>query len=56
MLSDWERSHANTIAYSHDMEGHAKKSDGKYCELSNQTIPESDGSQTQADGRVKGDV
>ena len=31
------RSHANTIAWSYDMEGHAKKYVERYCELANKT-------------------
>ena len=37
-LPSWEKSHANTIAWSNDMEGHAKKCVERYCELANETI------------------
>ena len=29
----WERSHAETVAWSYDMESHATKCVGRYCEL-----------------------
>ena len=34
-LPVWDRSHAKTIAWSYDMEEHAKKCVEKYCELAN---------------------
>ena len=34
-LPGWEKSHAKTIAWSYDMEGHAKKCMERYCELAN---------------------
>ena len=37
-LPGWEKSHANRIAWSCDMEGHAKKCVERYCELANETI------------------
>ena len=32
---EWEKPHAKTVAWSHDMEGHAQKCVEKYCELTN---------------------
>ena len=34
----WEKSHANTIAWSHDMAGHSKKCVERCCELTNKPI------------------
>ena len=34
-LQGWEKPHAKTDAWSHDMEGHAQKCLGRYCELVN---------------------
>ena len=34
----WEKSHAEAIAWSHDMEGHASKCVERNCELANQRI------------------
>ena len=34
-LSGCKRPHVNTVSWSEDMKGHAKKSVGRYCELSN---------------------
>ena len=31
----WEKSHADTVAWSHDVEGHAKKCVETSCELTN---------------------
>ena len=31
----WDKLHAKTVAWSYDMEGHAKKCVGRYCELAN---------------------
>ena len=36
-LPSWREPHANTITWSYDMEGHAKKCVEKYCELANIT-------------------
>ena len=36
-LLGWEGSHAKMIAWSYDMEGHAKKCVERYCELANKT-------------------
>ena len=40
-IPGWERSHADTIAWSYDMEGHAKKCVERYCELANKNIQQS---------------
>ena len=37
-LPGWEESHANKIAWSYDMEGHAKNRVERYCELANKTV------------------
>ena len=37
-LVGWEKSHANTIAWSYDMEGQAKKCVERCCELANNTV------------------
>ena len=37
-LLGWENSTRNTIAWSHDMEGHVKQCVERYCELANTTI------------------
>ena len=34
-LPGWEKPHAKTVAWSHDMEGHARKCVERYCELAN---------------------
>ena len=36
-LPGWEKSHANTIAWSYDMEGHPKKCVERHCELAKNT-------------------
>ena len=35
-LLGWEKSHAKTVAWSYDMEGHAKKWVERYCELASE--------------------
>ena len=37
-LLGWEKSHANTTAWSYDMEGHAKKCVKRSCEFANKTV------------------
>ena len=32
---EWEKPHAETVAWSYDMEGHARKCVERYCELAN---------------------
>ena len=34
-LPGWEKPHAKTVAWSHDMEGHGKKCVERNCELAN---------------------
>ena len=34
-IPGWEKSHAKTVAWSYDMEGHARKCVARYCELAN---------------------
>ena len=34
-LLGWQKPHAQTVAWSYDMEGHARKCVGRYCELAN---------------------
>ena len=34
----WEKPHAKTVAWSHDMEGHARKCVEPYCELANAKV------------------
>ena len=34
-LPGWEKSHAKTVAWSYDMEGHAQKCVERYCEIAN---------------------
>ena len=34
-LPEWKKPHAKTVAWSHDMEGHAIKCVERYCELAN---------------------
>ena len=34
-LPEWEKSHAKTVVWSYDVEGHAQKCVGRYCELAN---------------------
>ena len=35
-LPGWEKSHAKTVAWSYEMEGHAKKCVARHCELANE--------------------
>ena len=37
-LSGWEKPHAQTVAWSYDMEGHARKCVERYCELANKKV------------------
>ena len=37
-LSGWEKPHAQTVAWSYDVEGYAKKCVERYCELANRKI------------------
>ena len=37
-LPGWEKTHAKTVAWSHDMEGHAQKCVERYCELANKKL------------------
>ena len=37
-LPGWEKSHANTVTWSHGMEGHAKKFVDRYCDLASKKI------------------
>ena len=37
-LPGWEKPHAQTVAWSYDMEGHAQKCVERYCELSNKKV------------------
>ena len=37
-LPGWERFRVNTVAWSYDMEGHAKKCVDRHCELANKTV------------------
>ena len=37
-LPGWETPHAKTVAWSHDMEGHARKCIERYCELANKEV------------------
>ena len=37
-LPVWEKPHAKTVAWSHDMEGHARKCVERYCELANKKV------------------
>ena len=34
-LTEWEKPHANTVAWSHDIEGRAQTCVERYCELAN---------------------
>ena len=34
-LPRWEKPHAKTVAWSYDMEGHARKCVERYCDLAN---------------------
>ena len=34
----WEKPHAKTLAWSYDMEGHARKCVERYCELANKKV------------------
>ena len=37
-LLGWEKSHAQTVAWSYDMEGHAQKCVDRYCELAHKKV------------------
>ena len=37
-LSGWQQLHAQTVAWSYDMEGHAQKCVERYCELANKKV------------------
>ena len=37
-LPEWEKPHAETAAWSYDMEGHAQKCVERYCELANKKV------------------
>ena len=37
-IPGWEKPHAKTVAWSYDMEGHAGKCAGRYCDLANKTV------------------
>ena len=37
-LHGWEKPHAKTVAWSYDMEEHAKKCVERYCELANKRL------------------
>ena len=37
-LPEWEEPHATTVAWSYDMEGHARKCVERYCELANKKV------------------
>ena len=37
-FTGWEKSQAQTVAWFHDMEGHAQKSVGRYCDLTNKKV------------------
>ena len=37
-LPGWEKLHAKTVAWSYAMEGHARQSVERYCELSNKKV------------------
>ena len=37
-LPGWEKPHAKTVAWSSDMEGHARKCFERYCELANKKV------------------
>ena len=37
-LLGWEKSHAKTVAWFYDMEGHAKKCVDRYCEKANKKV------------------
>ena len=34
----WEKRHSKTVAWSYDMEGHARKCVERYCELANEKV------------------
>ena len=40
-LPGWEKPHAKTVAWSYDMEGHARKCVERYCELANKKVESS---------------
>ena len=37
-LLGWEQLHAQTVAWSYDMEGHAQKCVERYCEVANKKV------------------
>ena len=37
-LPGWQKPHAQRVAWSYDMEGHAEKYVGRYCELANEKV------------------
>ena len=37
-LLGWQKPHAQTVAWSYDMEGHAQKCVERYCELANKIV------------------
>ena len=37
-LLGWEKPHAQTVAWSYDMEGHAQKNVERYCEVANKKV------------------
>ena len=37
-IQEWEKPHAQTVAWSYDMEGHAQKCVERYCELANRKV------------------
>ena len=37
-IQGWEKPHAETVAWSYDMEGHAQKGVERYCELANKKV------------------